>query len=285
MIRKKRRKISDLFLDLLTWSIVVVMIFPIFWMILSSLKSNSEILTEKASFLLKDPQIANYVDLWTAVDFFQYFLNSIIICGITAMLSTLFAMFAGYALARFKFFGADFFGMGVIATQMIPGIMFLIPIYLLFTQLDTLFGIPMINTYWGMILVYTAFFTPMSIWIMRSFFVAIPKELEEAAIIDGCTPFMAFVRIIMPLSIPGVIATFTFAFLTAWDELLFAWILTTTADVQTIPVGIRLYVGQYQNRFDLLMAAAVVVTVPVMIAFFATQKYFIKGMTAGSVKG
>jgi multiple sugar transport system permease protein len=155
----------------------------------------------------------------------------------------------------------------------------------MFLWIKNTFGLPMINTYWGMILVYTAFYTPISIWIMRSFFVSIPRDLEESATIDGCTKFQAFYKIILPLSLPGIIATGIFIFLTAWDELLFAWVLTTSADVQTIPVGIRLFVGQYNTRYDLLMAASTVVTVPVMVIFFMTQKYFISGMTAGAVKG
>lgn len=282
---KLKKKAAHQTLNAVTWLIVIFMIFPIFWMIVSSLKTNEEVLRGDTSFLPSSPRLLNYVDLWRTIDFFTYFKNSFLICGITTLFATTFAMLAGYALARFKFRGSDLFSMSVVSTQMIPGIMFLLPIYLMFLKINSSLAIPMINTYWGMIIVYTAFYTPMSIWIMRSFFVGIPRELEEAAVIDGCTPFTAFIRVIMPLSLPGLIATATFVFLTAWDELLFAWVLTTTSDVQTIPVGIRLFVGQYNNRFDLLMAAATVTTVPVMIAFFATQKYFIKGMTAGAVKG
>lgn len=168
---------------------------------------------------------------------------------------------------------------------MIPGIMFLLPIYLLFLNIKDTLGLPMVDTYWGMVLVYSAFYTPMSIWIIRSFFVSIPKDLEESARIDGCNRIQAFVRIILPLSLPGIIAMCVYIFLTAWDELMFAWVLTTTPEVQTIPVGIRLFVGQYTNRYDLLMSAATVVTLPVIITFFLSQKYFISGMTAGAVKG
>lgn len=280
-----KRKFINQLLNGITWMIVLLTLFPIIWMIVSSFKTNDEILRGDTSFFLEHPKLNNYIDLWKTIDFFQYFKNSFIICGLTMVFATIFATFAGYALARFRFRGSDTFSLSIISTQMIPGLMFLIPIYLLYLKINEWTGIPMLNTFWGMIIIYTAFYTPMSIWIMRSFFVSIPKELEEAAIIDGCSPFTAFIRIVLPLSLPGIIATGTFVFLTAWDELLFAWVLTTTADVQTIPVGIRLYVGQYNNRFDLLMAAATVTTVPVMIAFFATQKYFIKGMTAGSVKG
>lgn len=283
MTARAWKRVHRLLFGLAVAAVVAVTIFPIAWMVIASLQNNSNLLTGNIS--LQNPRWMNYVDLWRNVRFGTFFRNSLIICGVTTLVATTFASLAGYALARFRFRGANLFGFSIIATQMIPGIMFLLPIYMTFLWIKKSLGLPMINTYWGMISVYTAFFTPMSIWIMRGFFAAIPKELEEAALIDGCTPFGAFWRVILPVSLPGLIATGVYVFLTAWDELLFAWVLTTKADVATIPVGIRLYVGQWQSRYDLLMAAATVTTIPVLVAFFATQRWFIKGMTAGSVKG
>lgn len=280
-----KKKLSYYSLNTLTWFIVALVIFPIAWMIKISLHTNGEILQGITNVGIPHPQWSNYINLWKTINFFQYFKNSLLICSVTMILSCCFAVMAGYALARYKFPGSEMFGMGIIATQMIPGIMFLLPIYLMFLKIKEALGIPMVDTYWGIILVYTAFYTPMSIWIMRSFFVAIPKDLEESALIDGCTRVQAFFKIILPLSAPGMIATCVYVFLTAWDELMFAWVLTTTSKVQTIPVGIRLFVGQYNNRYDLLMSAATIVTLPVIITFFLTQKYFIRGMTAGAVKG
>ncbi|MBL0385712.1 carbohydrate ABC transporter permease [Tumebacillus sp. ITR2] len=280
-----RKRATHNVLNVVTWLFVLANAFPILWMVWTSLHSNDEILSGVSGMATTHFQWRNYVQLWQTIHFSGYFLNSLIICGVTTILATTFAVMAGYALARYKFPGSGLFSMSVVSTQMIPGILFLIPIYLLFWQVDKSIGLPMINTYWGMILIYTAFYTPMSIWIMRSFFVSVPRDLEESALIDGCTRFQAFRRVILPLSAPGMIATAVYVFLTAWDELMFAWVMTTTSDVQTIPVGIRLYVGQYQNRFDLLMAAAAVSTLPVLVTFFLTQKYFIRGMTAGAVKG
>lgn len=285
MSAQTKKKIEYYSLNTLTWLIVAVVIFPIFWMVKVSLHTNGEILQGITTMTISDPQWHNYKNLWETINFGQFFKNSLIICFATMAVSCVLALLAGYALARYKFPGSGLFGMGVIGTQMIPGIMFLLPIYLLFLKIKEIFGLPMVDTYWGMILVYSAFYTPMSIWIIRSFFVAIPKELEESARIDGCNRVQAFVRVILPLSLPGIIAMCVYIFLTAWDELMFAWVLTTTPEVQTIPVGIRLFVGQYTNRYDLLMSAATVVTLPVVITFFITQKYFISGMTAGAVKG
>ena len=263
--------------------VVVFTLFPIIWMVLSSLQTNRGLLAGQVS--LVQPQWGNYLELWRNIKFGQFLKNSLIISGSATILATALASLAGYAMARFRFKGSDLFGFGVLGTQMIPGIMFLLPLYMMFLWIKRSTGIPMVNTYYGMVGVYTAFFTPMSIWIMRGFFATIPQELEESAKIDGCTPFQAFIRVILPVSTPGVIATAVHVFLTAWDELLFAWVLTTSSAVQTIPVGIRLYVGQYQNRYDLLMAAATVATLPVLVMFFLSQKWFVKGLTAGSVKG
>lgn len=226
----------------------------------------------------------NYIDMWQNVDFGAYLKNSFFICGTAMIFAMLFATMAAYALSRFDFPGSKALSMAILATQMVPGIMFLIPIYSNFVKFSEFTGIPIKGTYWGMIFVYSAFFIPFSIWILRGFFAAIPIELEEAARIDGCSPFQVFWLVVLPLAIPGIIATGIYVFLTAWDELIFAWVLTS-GDTMTIPVGIRNFVGNYQNRFDLIMAAATVATVPVMVLFFLLQKHIVKGLTAGAVKG
>jgi multiple sugar transport system permease protein len=226
----------------------------------------------------------NYIDMWYNIDFGLYLRNSFIICGTSMLIAMVFATMAAYAFSRFQFPGSNLFGNLILATQMIPAIMYLIPIYIMFVKFNDLTGIPIKGTFPGIILIYSAFFIPFSIWILRGFFAAIPKELEEAGRIDGASQFQVFWHIVLPLAVPGIIATGVYVFLTAWDELMFAWVLCN-ADTMTIPVGIRLFVGNYQNRFDLMMAAATVATVPVMILFFLLQKHIVKGLTAGAVKG
>jgi len=277
------KKLHKVVLFLITALAIVITVFPIIWMVINSLQTSNDITLGVVRF--DKLNWKNYRDMWINVKFWVYFRNSLIICGVTTVLAGLFATMAGYAMARYRFRGADAYSFATMATQMIPGMMFLLPIYMMFLWIKETIGLPMVNTYWGMVLVYTAFYTPMSIWIMRGFFATIPKEMEEAALIDGCSPFQAFRRVVLPLATPGLIATGVYIFLTAWDELLFAWALTTNSASATVPVGIRLYVGQFQNRYDLLMAAATISTIPVLLTFFASQKYFISGMTAGSVKG
>nr|WP_302597475.1 carbohydrate ABC transporter permease [uncultured Cellulosilyticum sp.] len=278
---KKRKKVIDNIGTVIVWLFVVIALFPIVWMILTSLMTQGDIATGKIGI---PNHFENYIEMWQSVDFFNYFKNSVIVCGATTVIALSIATFAGYAVARFKFPGAGIFGAAVLATQMVPGIMFLLPLYLMFIKIQDTLGIKIINTYGGLILVYSAFYIPFSIWILRGFFAGIPTELEEAAIIDGCSKFEAFLKVILPIARIGLIATGIYIFLMAWDELLFAWVLTTSSDVATIPVGIRLYVGNYQNRYDLLMAAGCVTTLPPLIIFFGLQKQFISGMTAGAVK-
>ncbi len=226
----------------------------------------------------------NYVDLWSNIDFGLYMYNSFFISGMTMIFSMIFATLTAYALVRFNFPGSRIFGTSILATQMVPGILYLIPFYIMFKFISDHTGIQIKGTYFGLIFIYTAFFTPFSIWILRGFFSAIPKDLEEAATIDGCSQFKVFWKIVLPLAVPGIIATGVYMFLNAWDELMFAWVLTNKATM-TIPVGIRLFVGNFQNRFDLMMAAATVATIPVIILFFLLQKHIVKGLTAGAVKG
>jgi multiple sugar transport system permease protein len=226
----------------------------------------------------------NYIDLWRNIPFGTYLSNSLSVCLMVMLISMTLASMAGYALARFKFLGRDLFGYTILTTQMVPGIMFLIPIYILFTKVNEVTGIKIVGSYWGLVVLYSAFYVPFTIWILRGFFAAIPKELEEAALVDGCTPFRAFWSVILPAARPGIVATGIYVFLTVWDELMFAWVLTDEK-TYTIPVGIRLFAGNYQNRYDLMMAAATVATVPVMALFFLMQKQIVSGLTAGAVKG
>jgi multiple sugar transport system permease protein len=222
--------------------------------------------------------------MWKNVDFGKYFANSLIICTVSAAFATLFAAFAGYALARFAFRGKGAYSGFIIGTQLIPGALFLLPLFIGFIWLRQNTPINLYDSRTGMILVYTAFFTPVAIYFMRYFFMAIPKDLEEAAMVDGCTRFSAFVKIVLPAAAPGLVATFVYAFLFAWDELLFVASLTQS-NAETIPIGIRNFIGNYQERTAQLMAAGVVSTLPVLIAFFATQRWLVKGITAGAVKG
>jgi multiple sugar transport system permease protein len=279
---RTRKRLMSRGLDTLTWLVVLVMLAPIFWLVASSLQNDGQL--ARGSYDLLHPTFQAFKDMWKTIDFERYFINSAIICTVAALLATAFASTAGYALARFRFRGARPFGLAVIGTQLIPGSMFLLPVFIGFLWIKRHMGIQLFDTRVGMILVYTAFFTPVAIYFMRSFFQAIPRDLEEAAQVDGCTPFTAFVRVILPSAAPGLVATFVYAFLFAWDELLFVASLTEH-NAETLPIGIRLFIGNYGQYYGQLMAAGVISTIPVVVAFFAAQRWLVRGITAGAVKG
>jgi multiple sugar transport system permease protein len=277
-----RRRWANVGLNALTYLVLLVMLAPVLWLVASSLQPNGKL--ANGDYDLLHPTLGAFGDMWKNIDFERYLANSLVICTGAAALATAFASSAGYALARFRFRGDRAYGLAVIGTQLIPGSLFLLPVFLGFVWLGQNTPVELLDTHIGLILVYTAFFTPLAIYFMRAFFQAIPRELEEAALVDGCTRFGAFVRVVIPNAASGLLATFVYAFLFAWDELLFATALTEQ-NAETIPIGIRNFIGNYNEEYDQLMAAGVVSTLPVLIAFFATQRWLVKGITAGAVKG
>ena len=277
-----RRTLTNWSLNALTYAVLVVMLAPIAWLVISSLQTRGQLASGDYDIL--HPTVSAFKPMWESVDFGKYFVNSLIICTASAALSTAFASSAGYALARLRFRGERVFGTAVVGTQIVPGSMFLLPVFLGFIWLKQNTPIHLFDTHIGMILVYTAFFTPVAIWFMRYFFMNIPPELEEAAMVDGCTRFGAFWRVVLPSAAPGLVATFVYAFLLAWDELLCVTALTAHR-AETIPIGFLNFIGNYSEEYAQLMAAGVVSTIPVMLAFFATQRWLVQGLTAGAVKG
>jgi multiple sugar transport system permease protein len=277
-----RRRWTGRALNALTYAVLLVMMAPVLWLVASSTQTSGQL--ANGDYDLLSPTFQAFSDMWSSVDFERYLANSIVICTGAAALATAFASSAGYALARFRFRGDRAYGLTVIGTQLIPGSLFLLPVFLGFVWLKQNTPIALLDTHVGMILVYTAFFTPLAIYFMRAFFQAIPRELEEAAMVDGCTRFGAFLRVVIPNAAPGLLATFVYAFLFAWDELMFATALTEQ-EAETIPIGIRNFIGNYSEEYDQLMAAGVVSTIPVIVAFFATQRWLVRGLTAGAVKG
>ncbi|HEY4028239.1 MAG TPA: carbohydrate ABC transporter permease [Candidatus Dormibacteraeota bacterium] len=272
---------------LLLGLIVVLTVFPIYWMLVSSVKTNFELLSGSQLSLLPDPRalhLQNYVLMWQHLKLALYLRNSLIICGVATVISVGLASLSGFGLAYFRFRGAGTYSIAVMATQLLPGIMFLLPIYLIIIQVQNVTGAQIVDTHQGLILLYVAFFMPLSIWILRGYFAAIPRELMEAAQVDGCTVMGAFRRVLLPLSLPGLVATATYVFLTAWDELLFAVVMTNSVNTETIPVGIRGFIGQAYGHFELLMAAATAVCVPPALIFLFLQRHMVSGLTAGAVK-
>ncbi len=275
---KRKKRMVGLLGNIILSIFALISLAPIVYMVCASLMRHEQIATSQLGI---PNRFHNYIEVWENLPLASYFGNSLVVCSVVTIVALVIATLSGYALAKYKFPGSGIIGIIVLATQMLPGMMFLLPLYMNFVNIQNTTGFKMTETLHGLIFIYSAFYVPFSIWIIRGFFASIPGELEEAARIDGCNKFSAFYRVMLPLAVPGIIATAVYIFLMAWDELLFAWVL----GVQTVPVGIRNFIGFTQARYDLLLTAGTVVTLPVLVAFFSLQKYFISGMTAGAVKG
>ncbi|WP_203136742.1 MULTISPECIES: carbohydrate ABC transporter permease [unclassified Microbacterium] len=224
-----------------------------------------------------------YVDIWTTVPLAHYFTNSLIVTVFATTLSVILAILAAYALSRFSFPGARSFSLIVLSTQMFPGILFLLPLYLIFTQIQRTVGVQLNGSYLGLIITYMTFSLPFSIWMLSGFFAAMPRALEEAAMIDGLGRFGALVRVVLPVARPGIIAVAVYCFITSWSEVLFASVLTN-ADTRTLSIGLRAYASQTDVYWNQMMAASVVVSLPVLIGFLIVQRHLISGLSAGAVK-
>ncbi len=281
--RQIRRKVANGFLTTLTWVLIAVIMIPILFMLLNSFRPRTDIISSSAPLFPDVWHWENYTNMWKAFKFGPLFLNSMIVVGATTVVATLIASMAGFALARFRFPGADTYSLAVSGTQLIPGTLFFIPLYLTFLWVKKTLGIPLVGNNLGAIILYIGFYTPISIWILRGFFASIPVDLEEQAMVDGTNRFGAFFRISLPLAMPGIVSTAIYIFMTAWNELFFGY----TLGVKTVPVGIRAFIqgaAGTQLRYDYMAAASVVITIPITIMFFALQKQFISGLTQGAVK-
>jgi len=260
--------------------LTLLIITPFLWMFLGSFKSNFELMQKQGQTLwIENPTLSNYSRLFQEYDFARYFLNSTIVASVTAIVATSFSAFAGYSLARFSFPGKGLMSFLILLTQMIPAIATIIPLFLWFQWLHLL------NTYWALIIAYNAFAIPFCTWLLRGFFMEIPVELEEAAMIDGASEIGTFMRIVLPLSLPGLLATLIFSFILAWQEFLFAVTFTSSSELRTLTVGVAAMRGKDIVDWGLLNAGVVVTTVPLAILFAFVQRYLVKGLTAGAVKG
>ncbi len=279
---KPRRYVSmQLVLTYVFLAVLVLFVLtPFLWMFLGSFKPTYELLKNQGqTLLIQHPTLANYRRLFQEYDFKRYFLNSTLVATVTAVVATSVSSFAGYALARFRFPGRGFFGFLILVTQMLPGIAIIIPLFIWFKQFH------LIDTYWALFIAYNAFAIPFCTWMLRGFFAGLPVDVEEAALIDGASQLGAFLRVVVPLSAPGMLATAIFSFILAWQEFLFAVTFTSKAELRTLTVGIAAMRGKDVVDWGLLNAGVVVTTIPLAILFIFVQRYLVEGLTAGAVKG
>ncbi|MEJ5229054.1 MAG: carbohydrate ABC transporter permease [Pseudothermotoga sp.] len=277
MTRSTKRKMIKIISYILLAFISLIVAFPFLWLVLTSFKSYQEIYAYPIIYMPRSWTIEHYQKI-SSLDFKSYFLNSVTVGLGTMIFSLLIGIFPAYAFSRYSFRFKSELMVSVLIFQMFPMVVFLVP---MFKFLD---WIKLLDTHIGLILAYIPFTTPISIVFLRSFFLSVPKSLEEAALIDGCTRTKAFFRVIFPVTLPGIAAVGVYAFLFAWSELLYSMSLLTSKSLQTIPTFLSVFVGQYQTRWGPLFAGSVFATLPPLVVFILLQRYFIAGLVSGAVK-
>lgn len=265
-------------LTLLTTFVVL----PVYVMVSSSMKPLEDV-SGKFEWIPSHFTLSPYSDIWETVPLAHYFGNSIIVAGAATVFSVTIAIFAAYAVSRYDFRGRRAFTVTVLSTQMFPGILFLLPLFLIYVNIGNATGIALFGSREGLILTYLTFSLPFSIWMLTGYFDSIPRELDEAAKVDGCGPVSALIRVIIPAARPGIVAVGIYAFMTAWGEVLFASVMTND-ETRTLSVGLQGYSTLNDVYWNQVMAASLVVSVPVVVGFLLLQRYLVAGLTAGAVK-
>jgi len=260
-------------------------LFPIYWMLATSLKPDMDVIRKPPDIWPQNATLEHYQQLinWaetSTTPVMQFFLNSAITSTATVLLALVLSVPASYVLSRFYFRLRRGILMGVLVTQMFPLVVLIIPLYILYRQVNLL------NTYQGLIFAFVAFTLPFNIWMLKGYIDSVPREVDEAGVIDGCNRFQVMTKLILPVIKPGIVAVACFAFLDAWNNLLFPMSLVNKLSMKTLPAGMPiLFAGDFKHDWGGMMATSVIVSVPVVIVFIALQRYLVEGLTSGSVKG
>jgi len=257
----------------------LIAVFPIWQVVNISLRPGDQLLSTSLEFIPAQAAASNYIRLFTERDFLRWMGNSSLVSAAVTVTGVIFASMAGYGFSRFRFFGRRIGLLSLLTTQMFPATMLLLPMYIMLIKLG------LINTYLGIVIVYSATALPFCIWTMKGYYDTIPVSLEEAARIDGCTQFKAFYKIILPLAAPALVITALFSFMTAWSEYLVAAQILQDTTLWTLPVGLKSFESSMSTEWGLYGAASIVVMIPVVVLFLMLSRYLVSGLTLGSVKG
>jgi ABC-type glycerol-3-phosphate transport system permease component len=278
---ERRKVLREIVVHGLLIVIIGSLVFPYLWLLSTSFKPPTEVFSVTPYLIPQNPTLDNFnaVMFGRGSKFFIYTRNTLIVSVATSVLGVLVTTLAAYALSRFRFTGRRTFMIALLATQMFPGILFLAPLYTILKHYGLL------NNLAGLIVAYSTFVIPFSTWMLKGYFDGIPFELEESAMIDGCSRIGALRQIVMPLAAPGMAAVVLFAFLMGWQEFLFAVSFIQADNSRTLSVAVAMAVSQFGSAWGQLMAISVLVSFPVVILFSYLQRFIVQGLTAGAVKG
>ncbi|WP_239437070.1 carbohydrate ABC transporter permease [Arthrobacter alpinus] len=258
---------------------LIVTIFPLYWIVVTSLKAPGTIYSLPLDYWPKEISFENYIGLFTKSDFGQYMINSLLVATVAATVATLISLLSAYVLARFQFSGRGWVLGAFLLTQMIPGFIALGPLYMMMTKFD------LVDSKTGLILVYIAVCIPFCTIMLRGFFENVPDALEEAAMIDGCSRLSALFRVLVPVMMPGIAASFIFNFVNCWNELFLSVTLMNSDENKTIPTALAGFISSFNIDWGSMSAAAVLTVVPTLVIFAFASKFIVQGLTAGAVKG
>ena len=257
----------------------IIAIYPVTRIITISLRPGDQLLSTSLAIIPEGASLKNYIHLLTETQFLRWMLNSLVVSLVVTVTGVAFASTAGYALSRYRFSGKGAMLSGLLVTQMFPATMLLLPLYVVLIKLHLL------NSYLGIVIIYTATALPFCVWQMKGYYDTIPFALEEAARIDGATPWQTFTKVIFPLAAPALVITALFSFMTAWNEYVVANVVLQDTELYTLPLGLKMFQGSMQTQWGLYAAGSMLVSVPVVALFLFLSRYLISGLTLGAVKG
>lgn len=278
---KKKKSTSAIVRKVLLYVLLIIigiiMVVPFLWMISTSLKEQYDTVKIPPVWIPNPPRWQNYVDLFTQQPMLQFMLNTIKIVFFVVLGQLFFSSLAAYSFARIKFKGRTVMFFFYIATLMVPGQVTMIPTYLMFAKVG------LVDNH--IVLILPAFFSAFGVFLLRQFFMSLPKELEEAAEIDGCNPFTTYYRIMLPLIVPAMLTLGVFTLLNTWNDYMGPLIYLTTPEKYTMTLGIAYFKGVYTTQWNLVMAGSVLSVIPILVAYLCAQKYFVEGIAFSGVKG
>jgi ABC-type glycerol-3-phosphate transport system permease component len=268
----------------------LVAIVPFLWMVSSSFKKSGEIFTYPPVWIPREPTVQGYTDLgaqdiFADVGFGQFVINSLFVALLTSFIVLILSSMAAYSMSRFRFRGSRLLKYTILLSQMLPGALLLMPIYLFFTDLKNSMNIKLLDTLWALVITYVSFGLPYNTYILKGYFDTIPVDLDEAAIIDGCSRIQALFRVVLPLAAPGLAATATQVFIMGWNEFMFALVFLNSYSKWTLPLALGSFRGQYLVDWGFLFYGSTLVTLPAIILFLLLQRWLATGFVAGAVKG